>query len=272
MFDRVLFAHDLSRYAKNSLRCIGCMKIKELLIIHVLDPVKVPSWRLEEAKEKAQSALEEEKPIGVKTYVLVEEGLPAKEIIRAANKEEVSLIIMGTRRMGLFREALLGSVSSDVLRFSNKSILIIRHKMLGKHLQECRENLFASVLYATNFSEYSERALVQLVKILKEQKAKNVTLLHIVDKGETEKEIKNLIQRAEMKLREIADALRGVEVETHVEVGEPYREIIRYTESRGATLIVLEARGKGVFEELIIGSTSENVVRHGTKPCRVLRV
>jgi hypothetical protein len=59
MFDRVLFAHDLSSYAKNSLRCIGCMKIKELLILHVLDPLKVSSWRLEEAKEKAERKLKE---------------------------------------------------------------------------------------------------------------------------------------------------------------------------------------------------------------------
>lgn len=272
MFDKVLLAHDLSSYAKNSLRCIGCMKIKELLVLHVLDPTKVSSWRLDEAKEKAQFVLETEKPRGIKTRVLVKEGLPAKEIIRVANKEDVSLMIMGARGVGLFREALLGSVSSDVLRFSNKSILIIRHKMLGKHLQECTGNLFESVLYATDFSGYSERALVQLVKILKEQKAKKVTLLHIVDKGETEEEIKNLAQRAERKLKELAGPLQGVEVETHIEVGEPYREIIRYAESEGVTLIALGARGKGVFEELIIGSTSENVVRHSTKPCLVLRV
>lgn len=61
-----------------------------------------------------------------------------------------------------------------------------------------------------------------------------------------------------------------VPVETHLRVGTPWREIVRAADELGATLIVIGSHGKRSLEELLLGSTAENVTRHA--PCPVLVV
>ena len=55
-------------------------------------------------------------------------GSPRVELIRAAEDENVNLVITGTRGMGQIRRTLLGSVSDHVLHHSHVPVLICRHK------------------------------------------------------------------------------------------------------------------------------------------------
>ncbi|NLL80673.1 MAG: universal stress protein [Tissierellia bacterium] len=53
-------------------------------------------------------------------------GHPAEEIIREAEDEEYSLIVMGSRGLGAFSRTLLGSVSDKVVYHSRVSVLIAK--------------------------------------------------------------------------------------------------------------------------------------------------
>jgi len=62
----------------------------------------------------------------------------------------------------------------------------------------------------------------------------------------------------------------GVEVRLHVRVGSPTEEILNAASELGSDLIVMGSHGKRSLEELLLGSTVENVTRHA--PCPVLVV
>jgi len=62
----------------------------------------------------------------------------------------------------------------------------------------------------------------------------------------------------------------GVEVTLHVRAGVPPDEIIRLATELGTDLIVIGSHGKRSLEELLLGSTVENVTKHA--PCPVLVV
>ncbi|WIW71928.1 universal stress protein [Anaerosinus gibii] len=65
---------------------------------------------LKNAKEKVPSGID------AKTYL--EEGTPSTTIVNFAKKNNVDLIIMGTRGLGSIQSALLGSVSQDVIHYN----------------------------------------------------------------------------------------------------------------------------------------------------------
>jgi len=51
------------------------------------------------------------------------------EIIqRVAEDEDAALVIMGARGRGIWQGLLLGSVSTDYLRYGTKDLLIMRYK------------------------------------------------------------------------------------------------------------------------------------------------
>ncbi len=65
-------------------------------------------------------------------------------------------------------------------------------------------------------------------------------------------------------------APRGYPIETDVAVGDPRVEIVRQAEEWGADLIVLGARGLGMFKRLLLGSVSLAIARQAR--CSVLVV
>ena len=63
----------------------------------------------------------------------------------------------------------------------------------------------------------------------------------------------------------------GKVAETHLETGEPDKEIVRLSEEIGAGAIVIGSRGLGGLRRALMGSVSESVVRHAHCPVFVVR-
>jgi nucleotide-binding universal stress UspA family protein len=53
-------------------------------------------------------------------------GRPADEIVAYADSIDADLIVVGSRGHGTLTNALIGSVSRDVLRESRRPVLIVR--------------------------------------------------------------------------------------------------------------------------------------------------
>jgi nucleotide-binding universal stress UspA family protein len=77
-----------------------------------------------------------------------------------------------------------------------------------------------------------------------------------------EEKFKGIVQRA--------NAL-GVELETDIAVGHPVEQIVHRAEIDHVDLIILGRRGVSRFERIIIGSTSEKVLRYANCPVMVVR-
>jgi nucleotide-binding universal stress UspA family protein len=63
----------------------------------------------------------------------------------------------------------------------------------------------------------------------------------------------------------------GKVAETHLETGEPDKEIVRLSEEIGAGSIVIGSRGLGGLRGALMGSVSESVVRHAHCPVLIVR-
>jgi nucleotide-binding universal stress UspA family protein len=63
----------------------------------------------------------------------------------------------------------------------------------------------------------------------------------------------------------------GKVAETHLETGEPDKEIVRLSEELGAGTIVIGSRGLGGLRRALMGSVSESVVKHAHCPVFVVR-
>jgi len=61
-----------------------------------------------------------------------------------------------------------------------------------------------------------------------------------------------------------------MDVSTHIHIGDRVKEINRVSEEEDVSLIAIGTRGKGIFEEIRLGSTTECVVRSSRRPVLVL--
>jgi nucleotide-binding universal stress UspA family protein len=88
--------------------------------------VSVPHELDEHDRESLDEALElaEERGIPALTRLLV--GSAARQIVSYANEIDADLIVIGSRGLGAFEGALLGSVSRAVLRDAKRPVLIVR--------------------------------------------------------------------------------------------------------------------------------------------------
>ena len=68
----------------------------------------------------------EKLPDGVKAVKHLEKGNISKAVLRIAEQESSDLIIMGSRGLGLFQGALLGSVSQKVVEESPVPVMVIK--------------------------------------------------------------------------------------------------------------------------------------------------
>lgn len=80
----------------------------------------------DEAYEQIKSVETELKEAGFDTKTMVERGDPYSRILKVAEKEDVSIIILGSHGRSNLSWVLLGSVSDHVIRHTKKPVLVIK--------------------------------------------------------------------------------------------------------------------------------------------------
>lgn len=145
--------------------------------------------------------------------------------------------------------------------------------------------MFEKILYPTDFSDVSKKAL-GYIKKLKEAGTKEVIVLHVIDEKEIEhashipgihmhaKELGELREEgAKEGIRAIEAELKetGFDVKVRIERGIPLRDILRVEEEEHISAIVIGSHGKSCIKEMFLGSVSENVIRKSNKPILIIR-
>ena len=90
-------------------------------------PEDIEAW---EVFEQPKALL---KKAGVKAELLLREGDPAEEIVRAAQEEGFDLIVVGHRGLSPVKAFLLGSVSNRVVSHAPCSVLVVRPGLENNH-------------------------------------------------------------------------------------------------------------------------------------------
>jgi nucleotide-binding universal stress UspA family protein len=158
-------------------------------------------------------------------------------------KQNIDLIVIGTRgRTGVGR-ALLGSVAEEIFRRAPCPVLTV-----GPHISKNTERRLEmkEILYATDFSPESLSALPYAVSLAQEHEAR-LTILHVIGEEKVGELVhaENYIESTLRRLRELvpSEAKSWCETTVRVEKGSAAEKILEVAIALGADLIVLGARG-----------------------------
>jgi nucleotide-binding universal stress UspA family protein len=141
--------------------------------------------------------------------------------------------------------------------------------------------MFKKILFPTDFSDVSQKAL-KYIKQLKGAGAQEVIVLHVID----EKELLVLSRVPDQYLqvtaqmeKEIAKDMAAVEADMTAEgfrvklmlkKGRPFEEIMKAAAEEKVSIIVVGSHGRSNIGEMLMGSVSENVIRHAKVPLLVI--
>ena len=154
---------------------------------------------------------------------------------------------------------------------------------MGSVRSELGGPMFSVIVVGTDGSETAAKA----VEVAADMAAVHGSRLHIVTAYQAvlpalsheEKEALGELawmaspgERAERLVNEAAEhaAAAGVDVETHVDVGDPAHALIEVAEAEGADLIVVGNKGLHSPARFLLGSVPSKIVHHA--PCHVLVV
>lgn len=137
--DHVLFPTDFSENADHAfeyLEEIVTGGSKRVTLFHVQDKSRVDPHlrdRLEEFNEIDRSRLKKMKALleaqgKAEIAIEISFGSPVQEILRMIREKDVRLVVMGSQGRGFIKELFLGSVSHNVARHSEATVLLVPAK------------------------------------------------------------------------------------------------------------------------------------------------
>ena len=143
---------------------------------------------------------------------------------------------------------------------------------------------FANVLHPTDFSELSQTALRYARKLADTFDAR-LHCLHVIDEAyqywsamgpesiPVGPPVEDMLEAGKARMEKFRAAhLSGLKQEpaTHVSIGRPFAEIIGYSRENKVDLIVMATHGRGAIAHVLLGSTTEKVVRKAA--CAVMTI
>ena len=275
LLKKLLLCTDFSPPSEKLVRCLPELEksgLKEVVVLHVIDihstaaREKALREKNEQKMERVRKTVEE---MGLRVRTAITSGIPSEEIIRMAEKESPSLILLGSHGKGYIKSRFLGSTTFDVLRMSDTPMLIEKYRELDEgKIQAYCENKFSKVLIPVDFSPPS----IEMMENIKEIPGiKGVILVSVIEKSESQQELENRKKewRERLDIMEEEFVNRGYQVESHVREGTASRNIMEVAEAENASLIALATRGTGTIEKLLIGSTIDAVARQSKSPVLV---
>jgi len=287
---KILWASDGSKESDEALKYVELFANKyssEIIGLSVVQPIdlnrlKVPPEVKKELfsiqailkkkeYERINKALKQLELKETKWDILVETGVPHKEILRVAEEEKVDLIAMGKRGLGLKDRILLGSNTNKVLRMAKVPVLAVRHKK-GDKID------IKKVLVPTDLSELTSISLdlaIDLANIFDS----TIYLLHVLQlhhsyEISTSKVIEELRMLALKELRSQLDRIpkektKGINIREKVTLFlRAWFGIVHFTEEEGIDLIIMTTHGRNGLSRFILGSVAEKVISES--PCPVL--
>jgi nucleotide-binding universal stress UspA family protein len=294
MFNKILFATTASPTCDNAAKVAFDLELKwdaKLYVFHVLgipsrgyspfitdvrtgelmepDPDYI-DWVKEEMKNTYDTLLSDSENAIIEAAV----GVPSREILRKARKEDMDLIIMGshTRQedVGASRyRSIVGSTMQRVAKSARCPVVII-----SRPCTTCWK-LFSNIVFGTDFSKASDYAYQWAYKLAKEVGAK-LHLFHACDLNTSatgvvidQSEIENQIAKAKEKIeKRYISKMNGYDnYEMEVREGIPYVEILKFAREKTGDLIVLAHHTKEIDpEEALLGSTVEQVALRSACP------
>ena len=281
---KILVPTDFSDTAKAALDQALILAAKfdaELTVLHARllfedDPLEMEE-KLKEVKseeheieelllKKMQKKTEQHAHLKIKHEIIRGYSAPSA-ILGFINKNNFDLVVIGTHGRSGLEHFLIGSVAEKVVRYARCPVLTVRTTDFVK------EN-FTRILVPVDFSEPSMEALKTAAGWINNGQSE----LHLLYSVEQEvhpalyawgmKSVLDMIpdikEKVEKRMNEAVAAipeLSKVTITRVIREGKPHKEIARYVEEQQLDLIIIGTHGMVGLDRLLLGSTTERVIR-----------
>ena len=189
-------------------------------------------------------------------------------ISRVLSDKDIDLIVMGTQGRGGMKKLLLGSTAETVIRHATCPVLTV-----GPHVRVIPKDRCAQVLYASDFSSGSRRALIYALALAEEDGAQ-LSLLHVIEsKPASQSELLEWKRQDSQQLLSMVppDVNLNYEPALEVEIGIPEVEIVRLADERNADLIIMGSHAGGTASTHLPWTTLHHVLQHAHCPVLTVR-
>ncbi|MFC1986411.1 universal stress protein [Chloroflexota bacterium] len=221
----------------------------------------------------------------IKVASLILTGDPAEEIVNYAEKEDVNLIIMGTRGQSGIKRWVLGSVADKVVNATARPVALVTTDDTETGI--LREDMLSKALVILDGTTESE-VVIPYIEELASKLNIEVIPLQVVEQAYqyimgaesfsnipvTEKEMNSIKARTRRYLKKLAGLLegKGITVKVKVVTGNSAETIIKVASKTDAGIIVMSTRGRSGISRWIFGSVRDEIVNIGNVLVLLIRV
>jgi nucleotide-binding universal stress UspA family protein len=291
MFGKILFATSASPACDSAARVAFDMARKygsQITVFHVLGiPGKGDSTRVVDVRTGEEVDADQEYIEGVHeelrtTYARqlaefpsarleVAVGVPFREVLRQARKDDVDLIVLGasTRQEGgYYKRGIVGNTLHKIAKNARCPVLTVDRPAASFW------GGFSNVLFATDFSKASDSAF-QFAQSAARSVGGELHILNVLELARmgqaaalTQEGIEAKLMESRRRIRAVyGSRMEGLPLAVEVWEGTPYVEIIKYVREKGIDLVVMaHSTREADPDERPFGSTLEQVIARSTCP------
>jgi nucleotide-binding universal stress UspA family protein len=282
-FNRIICATDFSDFSNRTVN-YGIAHVIDLSSVAIygefqLDPVGLQNRIMEDARKQLEELIGQQHK---EWEPLITVGHTADEIARIVEEKNIDLVITATRGRSGLKRLILGSVTERLMRTLRCPLLVVHSpdkEFISKDDHEVNIN---RILVGCDFSPDSSLAFEYGLSLAQEFESE-LHLAHVIESAayqelqKTDTPIETEIQqeihgRLIQKLQDMVpeEARNWCKPQTSLIEGRSYEELVKYAEQHDIGMIVLGARGLGLVKSLLLGSTTDRVIRRA--PCPILSV
>lgn len=222
---------------------------------------------LDRAREEAEIAVPD-----IQVDLVLEQTSPVVALVKAS--QDAALVVLGSRGLGGFSGLVIGSTAVELAGRAQAPVVVLRGERAG-------ERTSGPVVVGVDGTPVGEAAIAFAFEEASTRGADLVAVHAWSDLvfeaaalgGAGALDFEPLAQRSEEIL---AERLAGwqekypdVRVVREVVRERPTRALLRHAEQ--ARLLVVGTRGRGGFRGLVLGSTSQHLLRHAPCPVAIVR-
>lgn len=247
----ILVTTDFSECSRSALKqaaAIARLHGSDILVLHIVPPepalyeaLEPPILEREKVLHKAReemAAAERDTISDIKHEFRIETGALASVLQDVISRHDISMLVLGTHGRTGLRKMFMGSVAETIFRIAPCPVMTIGPDVEPTPLAHGR---FHSILFATDFSEGSKKALPYALGFAQESQAR-LTLIHVIGEGSVTAMYLHdqLMKQSRAQLDAMVPA-QGVSFPLDLEVvsGYPVEEILHFAQKNQVDLIVL---------------------------------
>jgi nucleotide-binding universal stress UspA family protein len=242
----------------------------------MVDPQELQSRVAQSAKEQISDILAGVPPERWTLKVTI--GYPTKEIHEIIKETNAGLLVAATHIRSGIERLLLGSVTRKLMFTLKVPFLVVSGSL---PLERTSLHKTESILISTDFSQESLDAVALGFDFTRTFGAK-ATLVTVIESNQLDQILSKDPQKEKAVAQQITDDFTknldalvppDLKERTTIRVlaGQPHDELNKYAILNHMDLIVVGIHGRGFIENIMVGSTTDRLVRLGQFPILAVR-